>query len=85
MSELEMEIGRTLGASAFFIYQTLKYNPKSSLKDLAVETGISDRQIKVYLKHLLDCNVITRQQVFLRYCKGFIYQLNEEKETWKFH
>jgi predicted transcriptional regulator len=85
MNELEMEIGRQLGAASFFIYQTIKHNPKSSLKDLEVGTGLNEKSVKLHLKNLLECGIITREQVFLRYCKGFIYTSNEAKETWKLH
>jgi predicted transcriptional regulator len=85
MNELEIEIGRTLGPSCFFVYQTLKHNSKLSLKDLEVESGMTDRQLKVILKNLIECGIVTREKVFLRYCKGFLYSSNEQKETWKFH
>lgn len=85
MNELEMEIGRTLGASAFFIYQAIKHSQNLSARDLEVETGMSEKQIKVHLKNLLECQIVTREQKFLRYCRGYVYSSNEAKETWKIH
>jgi len=85
MSELELEIGRFFGGSSFFLYQVIKHNPKSSLKDLQIETGLSDRSLKDLLRYLTDSNIITRERVFLRYTKGFIYSSNDAKETWSLH
>lgn len=85
MSELEMEIGRTLGASSFFIYQTIKHMAKVSVVDLEAETGLTHKSIKIHIKNLLECGIITRERVFLRHCNGYIYTAVKETETWKFH
>lgn len=84
MNDLEMEIGRTLGASAFFIYQAVKNNPRLSTRDIEVETGLSYNQIQVHLKNLRECNILKRDKVFLTNTNGYLYTPNE-KELWKFH
>lgn len=82
MNEMEMEIGRNFGASAFYIYQTIKHNPKVSLKELEVETGMTDRQIKVHLKNLFECKIITKETAMVKRCYGYRYSSNEQKEQW---
>lgn len=86
MSELEMEIGRTLGASCFFIYQTVKHNPNVTAKELECETGLSKTCIDNSLRKLYETGVLERKMPE----KGpaprpYLYKENDRKETWKFH
>lgn len=80
MTEQEFEIGRNFGAGIFYTYNVLKHNPNSSVIDLAIESGLTDRVLKVHLKTLLDSGIIQREKKKLRYCQGYVYKITE---TWK--
>lgn len=85
MNELEMEIGRTFGASTFFIYQTIKHNPNVSAKDIAVETGLSETCIQAALVRLRESHVVKFTMSKYGNRKEIKYSDNEEKQSWKFH
>lgn len=85
MNELEMEIGRTLGSSAFFIYQFIKNNPRVTSKDIQCETGLSEHCVWMTLNKLKDTNVVRFSERVAGYRKSKMYVENEAKETWKFH
>jgi predicted transcriptional regulator len=85
ITEKEMEIGRSFGATAFYIYQTVKCNPNSSLTQIEAETGMTDRRIKIYLKTLVDCGMLTRERRRLVHSTGYVYSCNQEQSLWKFH
>lgn len=85
MSELEMEIGRTLGSSAFFVFQFIKNNPGSTSRDIQVETGLSENCVWITLNKLKDTNVVKYTERTAGYRKSKMYVENGEKDTWKFH
>jgi DNA-binding MarR family transcriptional regulator len=85
VSEFEMEVGRKFGATAFFIYQALKCNPNSSIKDLEIETGMHEKIIRAHLKNMELTGLLTKEQKFLRYCRGYVYKIKEEGETYATH
>lgn len=60
MSELEMEIGRNLGASAFFIYQTLKSYPNMTVFEIMAETGMSENAIRTAVSKLESCGHLNK-------------------------
>lgn len=73
MSEAEIAIGRTLGSSAFFIYQTLKHSPKMSAKDLEEQTGMTYRQITTLLKNMMESGIVSRERENIGYASSFVY------------
>lgn len=84
MNELEMEIGRTLGASCFFIYQTVKANPNFSARDVQMETGLSENCVCSSLAKLRHSNVLERKRRTENSIdKTFVYKENKEKDSWK--
>lgn len=83
MSELEMEIGRTLGASCFFIYQTIKHNPGATSIDIEMETGLSKYCVLGNLKKLVETGVLN-ETLKPGHSRLKAYRENQ-KETWKFH
>lgn len=84
MSELEMEIGRTLGASCFFIYQFIKYNPGATSRDIQIETGLSENCVWMSLNKLKSANVL-RTKLKTGTSRVSEYKENEARETWMFH
>lgn len=84
MTELEMEIGRLLGASAFFIYQTIKHNPGFTARDIEIETGLSENCVQKTLQRLRECKAVNFR-LKPGTSKTQLYSPNEERETWKFH
>lgn len=84
MNELEMELGRTLGASCFFVYQALKQSPSMSRRDIEMETGLSEVTVLRCINVLKETNVI-KQLNKQQGVRPPLYAKNEEKETWKFH
>lgn len=80
MSELELEIGRTLGASAFLIYQYIKFNPRATSREIQIETGLSENCVWMTLKELKYANIIS----YNTRVKTNEYVENKEKDTWKF-
>jgi DNA-binding transcriptional regulator GbsR (MarR family) len=85
MSELELEIGRTLGASSFLIYQFIKFNPGVTHLEIQIETGLSQNCVSQCLKKLKETNVLKYKTRSAGYVKSSQYSENKEKETWKFH
>lgn len=85
MNDLEIEIGRTLGANCFFIYQTMKQNHSFTLNEVMTETALSKNGAETCLKKLIDTNVLKRDRPSVGISRQFIYKVNNEKETWKFH
>lgn len=84
MNELEMQIGRILGASCFFIYQTVKANPNFSARDVQIETGLSENCVCSSLAKLRLSKVLERKRrTESNLDKTFLYKENKEKETWK--
>jgi predicted transcriptional regulator len=84
MSELELEIGRTLGASCFLIYQFIKHNPGSTSRDIQIETGLSENCVWMSLNKLKEANVI-RHKLRTGTSRVNEYKENEEREKWMFH
>lgn len=82
MNDLEVEIGRTLGASAFFVYQVVKENPNSTALDIQVETGLSETCVSTVLAKLRKAKVLEYKNIYK--CK-FSYKENKEKDKWEFH
>lgn len=85
MNDLEIEIGRTFGASAFFLYKILESNNRLTVRDLEMESGISDKALKYLLKLMTDTGILTREYGYLRYAKGYRYSINKDKSEWKLH
>jgi predicted transcriptional regulator len=84
MTELEMEIGRNIGSSAFYIYQTLKHNNGMTKKELECETGLSTECIRNTVNKLVDSLIIT-PKAKVPGIRPTVYIANVEKETWKIH
>lgn len=84
MNELEMEIGRSLGASSFFIYQFIKANPGATSRDIQVETGLSENCVQSCLVKLRETNVV-ESKLQPGASRWKVYKENKERETWKFH
>jgi predicted transcriptional regulator len=85
MNDLEIEIGRTLGASCFFIYHTMKQSSSFTLNEIMTETALSKNGAENCVKKLLDTNVLKRHRPAFGSVRQFIYKVNNEKQTWKFH
>ncbi len=85
MNDLEIEIGRTLGPSCFFIYQTMKQNSSFTLNEVMIETALSKNGAENCVKKLLDTNVLKRDRQSFGSIRQYVYKINNEKETWKFH
>lgn len=81
MSELEIEIGRTLGASCFFIYQVIKDRRDFSVIDVEIETGLSNYCVWTNLKRMSEKNIIVKGE--RSGPKFLVYKPNNAKETWK--
>lgn len=84
MNELELEIGRTLGSSCFFIYQFIKNTPGATSRDIQIETGLSEMCVWMSLKKLRTANVL---QTKLKTGTSRVseYKENKERESWTFH
>lgn len=85
MNDIEIEIGRTLGANCFFIYQAMKQNSSFTLNEVMIETSLSKNGAEICMKKLLDTNVLKRDRQSFGSIRQYIYKINNEKETWKFH
>lgn len=85
ISELEMEIGRTLGASCFLVYQFIKHNPGVTSNEIHIETGLSKNCVWTSLNKLKDTNVVKVREKLVGYNKNHLFSHNEEQQTWKFH
>ena len=85
MNELEIEIGRTLGPSCFFIYQTMKENSSFTLNEVMTETALSKNGAEICVKKLLDTNILKRDRQSFGSIRQYLYKINNEKDTWKFH
>lgn len=85
VSELEMEIGRKLGASAFLAFQFIKHNPGSTPTDTKMETGLSECTVWTVLKKLRDSNVVTFTIPSRGQSKTKSYRVNPDNQTWKIH
>ncbi len=84
MNRDEMQIGKSFGSAAFFIYLVIKRKPRATTVDIITGTGITERQIKTHIKTLLECGIIRRERIFFNPGNGFIYSSNNEmRETWK--
>jgi predicted transcriptional regulator len=84
MTELEVEIGRTLGSSCFFVYHFVKNNPGVTPRDIEIQTGLTWGTVRSILERLNESNILDRQLM-----KGksrlMTYKPNEKQETWKIH
>lgn len=85
MTELEMQIGRTLGASSFFIFQTIKANPNVTLRDIMMETELSPGCVETAVAKLKASNIVERQMQVIGPTRQYLYKENKAYETWKFH
>ncbi len=85
MSEQEMKLGRTLGSSALFIYQALKFAPESTLSELELETRINMKTVRKHLKSLMECNVVIKREVLGTYNESFAFRSNDDHNSWKLH
>jgi predicted transcriptional regulator len=84
MSDLEMEIGRTLGPAAFFIYQYIKHNPGSTQIEMQTGLGLSWCTVRRLLIALEETKVINHT-LKVGQSRTREYRENGAKETWKFH
>lgn len=84
MTDLEIEIGRSIGASAFFVYQTIKANPGLTKKEIECETGLSTACVFAVVRKLVDSKVIITKEKSHK-IRSSLYIENKEKELWKFH
>lgn len=84
MSELEIEIGKTLGASAFFVYQYVKHNPGATQNMICIDLGLSTETVHRVMINLVDTKVVTQLEKRSE-TRARKYKENEAKETWKFH
>lgn len=83
MSETEIQLGRLLGASAFFIYQTLRTTPEASMIELEQSTNLSLKTVRAHLKSLIELNVVTKREVFEEARECFVYTSNEDLNSWR--
>lgn len=85
MSELELEIARTLGASAFLIHQFVKNNPNATSTEIQIETGLSENCVWTNLNKLKSTNVLQFSKKQYSNYKRKVYRENEDRQEWKFH
>lgn len=81
MLQLELEIARQLGASAFLVHAVLKNRSNLTRRELEIETGLSDKCIQTTTQKMVDAGIVFKHQTHLgKNVKLNRYSLNDSLE-----
>ncbi len=73
----ELEIGRTLGPSSYYIYSVYKNENWFTIRDVEITTGLSHTCVETNVKKLLETGLLTRRKQSYGVPRAFEYKVDK--------